>query len=257
MRRSKEELRELMIDAGCELLVARGLAFDPPNLTYANVFQHLEDTHGIRLHRSQVHGRIWESQDHFRTEVAIEVIQYVAPGSDAVDDLVRKLPSSDQATVRQKAHAWIAASTEASRDIADADLRFDLLVAAQALSAKDSATDPVIAATCRSNLLKRTAHNKQRYEAVAHNLGVAPADVFDIDDEDAWSLLARTSSALLEGARLLESVSPDLTAPFVVNDDADNTRERDTATLGLCLVVEQLFGIGDAPARPDATPQPD
>ncbi len=80
-----------MIDAGCELVRRRGLAFDPPSLTYANVFDHLEQTRGVKLHRSQVHGRIWENQDAYRLEVVLSTIADTLPGSAEVDELVAEL----------------------------------------------------------------------------------------------------------------------------------------------------------------------
>lgn len=248
-RRSRDELRQLMVDAGCELLSQRGLAFDPPNLTYANVFAHIEQTHGILLHRSQVHGRIWDSQDHFRVDVVTAVISDAAPGSAEVDELVKELVDPGQSVrVRALANAWVSASNDTSREIADLDLRFDLLVAAQALSAIDSATAPEIANAARNNLMRRTEHNKQRYEQVAENLGVSTADEFGLAPEDAWGLLARTSSSLLEGVRLLEDVDENFTAPFNIIDDDGNPQARDAAALGLCLIVEQLFGLENEPA---------
>lgn len=256
-RRSRDELHQLMIDAGCELLAERGLAFDPPNLTYANVFTHIEQTQGVRLHRSQVHGRIWDSQDHFRVDVAAAVISDAAPGSAEVDQLVKDLAAPGQSTrVRALANAWISASNEASREVADLDLRFDLLVAAQALSAIDSATAPEIAEAARENLLRRTKHNEHRYEQVAENLGVSTDDELGLAPEATWSILARTSSSLLEGVRLLEDVDRVFTAPFDIIDDDGNPQSRDAAALGLCLIVEQLFGLEDESTDDDDAEHP-
>lgn len=243
-RRTRDELRQLMIDAGCELLVERGLAFDPPNLTYANVFEHLEQTRGVKLHRSQVHGRIWDSQDHYRVELVIATINNAATGSAEVDELVQGLTTPEQsAQVRLLANAWAAASTKTSRDNAALDLSYDLLVAAQALSSSGSSTPAAVADAATENLRQRTSHNERRYAEVAERLGVTVAEEFGISQDEAASILARNSSSLLEGNRLVESVDAELGLPFHLTDDEDNPQVRDAATLGLCLFVEQLFAL--------------
>lgn len=246
-RRSRAELRQLVIDAGCELLAERGLAFDPPHLTYANVFQHLRETRGVTLHRSQVHGRIWDSQEHYRIDVALTLIEHTAtPGSAEVDELVERLNATDQsARVRHLADAWAASSIETSRSRADLDPSFDILVAAQALATTGAATPFEIGEAAGGNLRRRTSHNEQRYENAARGLGVDISAEFDMAPADAWATLARTSSALLEGSRLVEALLPEFRAPYPVTDDEGNPQHRDLATLGLCLMVEQLLGIDD------------
>ncbi len=75
-RRKKEELRRLVVEAGVELLFRDGLALKADSLSYASVFDHLEASRGITVHRSTVHGRIWPSQAAFRAEVLAEATNY-------------------------------------------------------------------------------------------------------------------------------------------------------------------------------------
>ena len=245
-RRSREELRQLMIDAGCDLLARRGLAFDPPSLTYANVFQHLETSRGIRLHRSQVHGRIWESQDHYRTDVVIETINQVLPGSDEVDALVAGLANDTGITnMRALIEGWVAASIGVSRVGADRDLGFDLLVASQALSNQDSATAANISQAATTHLGERMLYNERRYDTVATKLGLDFINDLDMDRDDTVRLLARNSSALVEGARLMESLDNQEPETFNVLGDSGERQSIDAATLGLLVFVEELFDLGN------------
>ena len=49
-RRSRQELRELVLDASYRLLDERGIRLEPSSITYQRVFDHLEATmaaHGI------------------------------------------------------------------------------------------------------------------------------------------------------------------------------------------------------------------
>lgn len=235
-----------MIDAGCELVKRRGLSFDPPSLTYANVFQHLENTRNIRLHRSQVHGRIWESQDHYRTDVVIETIRQVLPASEEVDQQVADLAHDHGVEdLRALVEGWVAAAVGASRADADHDLGVDLFVAAQALAQSESETAQRISEAAGVNLNERMRGNEQRYDAIASSLDLSFVCDLDLDRRDAIQLLARTSSALVEGVRMMESLDGSDPETFTVVDDHGDPQRIDATTLGLIIFVEQLFDLGD------------
>lgn len=245
-RRSRAELRQLMIDAGCELLNRRGLSFDPPSLTYANVFQHLEDTRNLRLHRSQVHNRIWASQDHYRTDVVIETIRNVLPASDEIDQMVAELAEDVGVdNLRSLVEGWVAASIGASRAGADKDLGVDLTVAAQALIQSESATAKRITDAAAENLAERMRRNERRFDTVAARFDLEFIDELAMERTDAIQLLARNSSALVEGVRLLESLDGSEPETFHVLDESGDRQDTDAATLGLIVFVEQLFDLGD------------
>lgn len=68
-RRSREELKELVLAAGVELLLRDGVSLQAESLSYASVFGHIRATRGITVHRSTVHPELWSSQDEFRADV--------------------------------------------------------------------------------------------------------------------------------------------------------------------------------------------
>lgn len=68
-RRSREELKELVLAAGVELLLRDGVGLQAESLSYASVFGHIRATKGITVHRSTVHPEIWAGQDEFRADV--------------------------------------------------------------------------------------------------------------------------------------------------------------------------------------------
>lgn len=250
-RRSRGELRDLMIEAGCEVVRERGLAFDPPTLTYATVFDHLEQTRGIRLHRSQVHDRIWPNQEAYRLDVVVSTIRGSLAGSDDVDELVEDLDRPGNPTAaRRLAEQWANTSIEISIKCADADRRIDLFVAAEALSTSGSTTAPEIAEATQLNLERRMEHNTQRLRDLASQLDLRPDPNLGLDDDEALAFLARAGSGLIEGGRLLETVDRDLHQPFETLD-ADGAPVTRTATaLAFSLLVEEVFGL-----RPDASGQ--
>lgn len=242
-----------MIDAGCELVRQRGLAFDPPSLTYAKVFDHLEQTKGIRLHRSQVHERIWANQEAYRIEVVVSTIRDSMAGSEEIDQLVEEMDRPDGLTsARRLAEQWVASSVEISIEQADADRRVDLFVAAQALSTSGSATAPDIGEAARANLEERMDHNEERFRVLASRLGVDPDPTTGLDPDDAFALLARNSSALIEGGRLLATVDGELDRPFETVDADGAPVIRTGTTLGLSLLLEEVLGLRSTDVEPAA-----
>ncbi len=71
--RRREQLRELLLGAGVELLVEEGLGNAAAHVTFKRTIDHLEATTGIRLTNAAVIGRIWQNQAQFQTEVLATV----------------------------------------------------------------------------------------------------------------------------------------------------------------------------------------
>jgi len=93
-RRSKVELRDLLVSTGERLLLQDGIALTPYSLTYAAVFEHVKETRGVTLHRSAIHKHIWSSQAEFQTDVLAEAARY---------DTGESLTSAKQAMAAQVA----------------------------------------------------------------------------------------------------------------------------------------------------------
>jgi hypothetical protein len=74
VRRSREELRELVLAAGTELLMAEGLGTGVEHLSFKRVFAHMADTRGIRVTNASVIGRIWQNQEDFQADVVRSVV---------------------------------------------------------------------------------------------------------------------------------------------------------------------------------------
>lgn len=68
-RRRRAELRQLIIDAGLEVLEELPATLGFEDLTYALVFRHVAETRGEKVFRSSVHERIWANQREFQLDV--------------------------------------------------------------------------------------------------------------------------------------------------------------------------------------------
>jgi hypothetical protein len=72
-RRSREELRALLVTAGRSLLEEEGLAVGAGDLTFKRVFGHVEATTGVRLTNASVIRRVWENQEDFQADVLVAI----------------------------------------------------------------------------------------------------------------------------------------------------------------------------------------
>ena len=70
-RRTRDETRRLVLEAAVDLVRRDGLGAEPTTITYQKVFDHLEETKGVRITRASVHERIWENQREFQFDVIL------------------------------------------------------------------------------------------------------------------------------------------------------------------------------------------
>lgn len=73
-RRSKDETRQLMLDAGAEVLVRDGISVGASTFRYSDAFALLAEQ-GIKITRGSVHRRIWSSQEAWQLDVLSEAIR--------------------------------------------------------------------------------------------------------------------------------------------------------------------------------------
>ena len=72
-RRTRAELRALLIDAALEVLRQDGLGTGAEQLTFKRVFERVAAETGIRVTNASVIGRIWANQAEFQSAVLAEV----------------------------------------------------------------------------------------------------------------------------------------------------------------------------------------
>lgn len=83
-RRSRDELRTLLINAGRAILDEEGLSVGAGDLTFKRVFAHVEATTGVRLTNASVIRRVWENQEEYQLDVLVTL----ASTADASGELV-------------------------------------------------------------------------------------------------------------------------------------------------------------------------
>ena len=169
-RRPRHKLRELVVGAGVEILLQQRLDLRPESLRYAAVFDHLDRTRGERVYRSQIHRRIWDSQDAFWLAVLERAVR-IEPGLDPTTE--RRLaelapPASDSAHHRLLAARDLIRTLTAAETAAHvASPQFLRRQAVKAALLVDEPDDPG-----GYGALRRVLHDGQRarLEAVADAL---------------------------------------------------------------------------------------
>jgi hypothetical protein len=68
-RRSKDELRELVMTAGLRILDEEGLGIAIADLTFKRVFERVEADTGVRLTNASIIRRVWENQSDFQSDL--------------------------------------------------------------------------------------------------------------------------------------------------------------------------------------------
>lgn len=85
-RRSRADLKTLLIDTGVNIVMNEGVGTGRSNVTYKRVFDRLFDNQGIRVTGASVHERIWSSVEEFQLDILRAAAAQHAPMR--IDDAV-------------------------------------------------------------------------------------------------------------------------------------------------------------------------
>jgi hypothetical protein len=71
----RDDLRDLLIEAGREILAEEGLSRGTDKLTFKRVFDRIHAEHGLRVTNASVIGRIWDNMDEYQSDVLAEALK--------------------------------------------------------------------------------------------------------------------------------------------------------------------------------------
>ena len=98
-RRSRAELRKIVLDAGQDLLLSEGLGSGAEHLSFKRVLSYVEATQGIRITNASIIGRVWENQEEFQVDVVRAIVEKqgnleVEEAGGALDEVFLRLDTS-------------------------------------------------------------------------------------------------------------------------------------------------------------------
>lgn len=250
-RRTKAELKELVLAAAVHLFLRDGLRLQVESLTYAKVFTHIKETKGIQVHRSTVHGKIWSSQDEFRAEVLGEAARF---GTD------------ESRTAMRQAMAAQTVTRNPDRSINVRQLILDNTRATMAAQLSTSATSPTfhrwqsIKATMLSadrdpmaDSLRMAINDhyedmlsvfSEIYQSVLPLVGLEVNPELRMSDEQAYHLLATICATLACGADFNIAAGATLATRTISLPRADGSGQCDEwplPAIGSLATLDLLF----------------
>ncbi len=243
-QRTRTELRSLLLDAGAALIERDGIGLELAEITYAEVFEFLEATTGIRVTRASVHNRIWPSQRDFQLEVVAEAVRRWDVGDDvpelrtlvgdAVDTLGDAVSISDLLDHLCQNVGLVALSgwsTARSWRMFNA-----LWTVFEATPVHERADLTDFGDSVRETYRASLRRDREHWQDFVDQTGLTLRDEVD----DPTMMFSMLSSGLLEGAYLLR---------FLWDDDADEPSDTDRWTpfaIGLRAFAAATVDEGDA-----------
>jgi hypothetical protein len=207
-RRTKEELRRLLIEAGTQVLLEEGLGTGAEALTFKRVYDRLMQTTGARVTNSSVIGRIWDSQADFQLDVLSTFAREC--GSSAVDETLAAgasvLAHCDRSSLEGRRQTMVEALRLAAAAHIEAVAKSETWppwVSVWALAVAGSGSDGAILPVQEALVVgyeRVTARYEEQYEAMLRYCGFrvrAPLTVHE---------LTVAAGALAEGLVLRERV---------------------------------------------------
>ena len=203
-RRTREETRELVIGAALDLVREYGLGVEPTTISYQRVFDHLEQTTGVRITRASVHERLWASQEEFQVEVLLRVSRMETGLTAAAETAASVLESSDSQEPLVQMRELARNAPNAVLEVAADDPLFYSWVGFTLSLAKDSATRhrtrADLAARTKSEYLEAEVRGAELVRTLANAIGVRPrTDLFN-GPHDGYILISRLGLTMAEGA---------------------------------------------------------
>lgn len=208
-RRSRDELKSLVVDAAYDLLETRGVRLEPSSITYQRVFEHLERTAGVTTTRGSVHERIWPSQAAFQRDCLGRAIETQGRADEGATDRVvaEVLARVDLSTLAGRQHALreltrYGVAAEEQQSWASLEARFVACVAAvvSTLPADERAHYDDLVDLARENQLARFERNVETFAGLSDLLGTTIRPDLGIDHDAGVRLTARVVTMFFEGS---------------------------------------------------------
>jgi hypothetical protein len=252
-RRTRAELRDLVVAAGVEVLLQQRVDLRPETLSYASVLEHVERTRGVTLYRSSVHGRIWDSHKEYWLDVLARAID-AEPVIDRsiVADLAADAPPGagdgpDGRWQRAMAEVRMLAAADTAARLASTDFLRRQSIRSALLMEPDSEPFSSLRRLLHRSQTTEIARLKDFYRQVV-SLGFEVRPELGIDDEEALRILATlylsaASGAVFDQAAGVESSS----RTYTLRPAGEHGRHRQWPAISVATwaVFAYLFQVAD------------
>lgn len=185
-RRTREDLRQLLVEAGTEIVWDEGLAAGAEHVTFKRVFERLEERRGIRVTHASVIGRIWQNQEEFQTDVLTKMAELdVLDADDVFAASLSGLDESDRSTVEARWRATFESCRTECEGMFDSIVHSETWsrwMAIWALAVVDSGSSrkqPIVDSLLGGEV-RATEHYEESYVAAMQILGLRMREPFTV-----------------------------------------------------------------------------
>lgn len=255
-RRTRAQLKTLVLEAAADLLRSEGLRAVPSSITYQRVFQYLADSKGIRITRGSVHERIWQSQEEFQLEALARVDPWnIAQNDSVLAPALAEFERTAGAHPFDRMMAMIRVAAPSTQTASETDPLYYAWVGmtmmlARELEPGDAQTERVAAAVRRANreTIERVG---VAIRVLGETLGVRPrSDLFE-EQEEGWRLVLQLGASLSEGATVRTRFDPGELPDVVMRTGPDGEAQEWTAFAAGYWALLHTFLEIDPEAHPD------
>jgi hypothetical protein len=243
-RRTRAELRALLIEAGLEVLRERGLGTGAEQLTFKRVFERVAATDGVRVTNASVIGRIWQNQAEFQSAVLATV------ATDELDEQGRSVLSATVPFVtrvdRSTPESRRSALREVMRLAAEANLAVGtnsrnwatvIGVWALASGARGSGTSDEIYEAIRAGHAEVEERSVATTEAMMAHLGLRIRPPFDVPQ------FCAACTALVEGCALRDRAEAGIRGIVLPTGPEGVDQDWTLLGLGMDALADQFFEV--------------
>ena len=241
-RRSRAELRALLIQSGLEVLREDGLGSGAEHLTFKRVFERVAVSTGTRVTNASVIGRLWENQAAFQSEVlahvaADEVVDQEHAVMAAVSGVAESADLSTIASRRSVLRELFRVTAEANLQVGTASRSWATVIGVWALAsgARGTAnTDRIHEAIGRSHAAT-DRRSIAATEALMEFLGLRVRHPLTADQ------FSRSCSALVEGCALRDRAGQRIRGIELPTGPDGEVQEWTILGIGMDALAEQFF----------------
>ena len=249
-RRSRADLKRLILSAAAELLLEDLLHLQPEQLNYKSVFAHIKATRGITVHRASIHRRFWENNNDYRLEVLARSLASCGkrwpPVSDAMRN-ARPVVGADGTIDRQQsAYEIIRTASSSLQGIgaSSAPYRRLLQVKAALIDQQDSAAETMLRTTIADIEQQRMRRNKADFRAHILSLGYKVKPEIGLSEDEANELFQTLVMSTAAGTTFRDLAGiASATRPFSLLTLAQNGEKQNWTPTGIAArsYFDQLY----------------